>query len=139
MKIMKFLLLILSFTVLPVFAETYVQVNGLSAHDRPGYNGFNYGAGLEQGITDRWTLAGGWYRNSEYRGSTYAYGRYAVYKKDSWDIGVAVGAVTGYQRATVLPMAFPEVCYKWACTLILPRVDSTGANAIGFRLRIPVN
>lgn len=120
-------------------AQTFVQVNGLSAHDRPGYNEFNYGAGLEQGITDRWTLAGGWYRNSEYRGSTYAYGRYAVYKKDSWDIGVAVGAVTGYQRATVLPMAFPEVCYAWACTLILPRVDSTGANAIGFRLRIPVN
>lgn len=120
-------------------AQTYVQVNGISLHDRSGYNGFNWGAGLEQGITDRISVAGGWYRNSEYSGSTYAYGRYAVYKKDSWDIGIAVGAVTGYQRAAVLPMAFPEACYKWACTLILPRVDSTGANAIGFRLRIPVN
>ena len=120
-------------------AQTYVQVNGVSLHDRPGYNEFNYGAGLEQGITDRWTVAAGWYRNSEYSGSTYAYGRYAVYKKDSWDIGVAVGAVTGYQRATVVPMAFPEVCYGWACGLILPRVDSTGANAVGLRLRIPVN
>ena len=120
-------------------AQTYVQVNGISLHDRSGYNGWNWGAGLEQGIADRWTVAGGWYRNSEYRGSTYAYGRYAVYKKNSWDIGVAVGAVTGYQRATVVPMAFPEVCYGWACGLMLPRVDSTGANAIGFRLRIPVN
>jgi len=120
-------------------AQTYVQVNGVSAHDRSGYNDFNWGAGLEQGITDRWTVAAGWYRNSEYSGSTYAYGRYAVYKKDSWDIGVAVGAVTGYQRATVVPMAFPEVCYGWACGLILPRVDSTGANAVGLRLRIPVN
>jgi hypothetical protein len=120
-------------------AQTYVQVNGVSLHDRTGYNEFNYGAGLEQGITDRWTVAAGWYRNSEYSGSTYAYGRYAVYKKHSWDIGVAVGAVTGYQRAPVVPMAFPEVCYAWACGLMLPRVDSTGANAIGVRLRIPVN
>jgi hypothetical protein len=137
MKLVLSLLLTLWFS--SIMAQTYVQVNGISLHDRSGYNGFNYGAGLEQGINDRWTVAGGWYRNSEYSGSTYAYGRYAVYKKDSWDIGVAVGAVTGYQRATVMPMAFPEVCYGWACTLILPRVDSTGANAIGLRLRIPVN
>ena len=92
-----------------VQAETYIQVNGISVHDQSGYNGFNWGAGLEQGITDRWTVAAGWYRNSEYRGSTYVYGRYAVYKKNSWDIGIGVGAVTGYQRAAVIPMAFPEV------------------------------
>ena len=137
LRICIFLFLLL--LVVQTQAQTYVQINGLSAHDQSGYNDRNWGAGLEQGITDRWTVAAGWYRNSEYSGSTYAYGRYAVYKKDSWDIGVAVGAVTGYQRATVLPMAFPEVCYKWACSLILPRVDSTGANAIGFRLRFPVN
>ena len=137
MKILLFVVAILFSNI--VSAETYVQVNGVSAHDRTGYNEFNYGAGLEQGITDRWTVAAGWYRNSEYSGSTYAYGRYAFYKKGKWDIGVAVGAVTGYQRAAVVPMAFPEVCYGWACTLILPRVDSNSANAIGFRLRIPVN
>lgn len=122
-----------------VTAETFVQINGFSWHDRSGYNGFNYGAGLEQGITDRVSVAGGWYRNSEYRGSTYAYGRYAVYKKHSWDIGVVAGAVTGYQRATVVPMAFPEVCYAWVCGLFAPRVENTGANVIGIRLRIPVN
>ena len=137
---MKILFLITLWVISAVIqAETYFQVNGVSVHDRSGYNEFNYGAGVEQGITDRWTVAAGWYRNSEYSGSTYAYGRYTLYKKYSWDIGVAVGAVTGYQRAAVVPMAFPEVCYGWACTLILPRVDSTGANAIGFRLRIPVN
>ncbi len=120
-------------------AETYIQINGVSGHDRPGYNGWNYGAGIEQAVTKDWNVATGWYYNSERRGSTYVYGRYAVYKKDSWDIGVAVGGVTGYQRAQVVPMAFPEACYKWACTLILPKVESTGANAIGLRLRIPVN
>jgi hypothetical protein len=120
-------------------AQTYLQINGASLHDRSGYNGWNWGAGLEQGITPRWTVAGGWYYNSERRGSTYAYGRYAVYKKDSWDLGVSVGAVTGYNRAAVVPMAFPEACYGWVCGLFAPRVESTGANVIGFRLRIPVN
>lgn len=120
-------------------AQTYLQINGASLHDRAGYNGFNYGAGLEQGITESWTVAGGWYRNSEYRGSTYAYGRYAFYRQDSWNIGVAVGTVTGYQRASVVPMAFPEACYGWLCSLFLPKVESTGANVIGVRLRIPVN
>ena len=119
--------------------QTYVQVNGVSLHDRPGYNGFNWGAGVEQAVTKDWNVAGGWYYNSEYRGSTYAYGRYALYKQDRWDIGVAVGAVTGYNRAAVVPMAFPEVCYDWVCGLFAPRVENTGANVIGMRLRIPVN
>ena len=124
---------------LPVTAETYVQLNGVSLHDRPGYNGFNYGAGVEHTVAKDWTVAAGWYYNSERRGSGYAYGRYAVYKQHRWDIGVAVGAVTGYQRAAVVPMAFPEVCYGWVCAVALPRVEATGANVIGLRLRIPVN
>ena len=94
---------------------------------------------VQQGITDRWTVAGGWYRNSEYSGSAYTYGRYAFYKRESWDVGLAVGAVTGYQRATVLPMAFPEACYGWVCALFAPRIEDSGANVIGVRLRIPVN
>ena len=120
-------------------AQTYVQVNGASLHDRSGYNGWNYGVGLEQGITDRWSIAGGWYRNSDYRGSAYTYGRYAVYKKGAWNIGVAGGLVTGYEPYTVAPTLFPEVCYSYLCAVALPRVKSTGANAIGVRLRIPVN
>ena len=137
---MKILFLITLWVIsVAIQAETYIQVNGVSVHDRPGYNGFNYGAGLEQGITDRWTVAAGWYYNSERRGSGYVYGRYALYKRDSWDIGVAVGAVTGYQRASVVPMAFPEVCYAWACAMFAPRVETTGANVIGLRARIPIN
>lgn len=126
------------FLIGSVQAQTYVQINGVSIHDKSGYNGFNYGAGLEQAVSSDWTVAAGWYLNSEYRGSTYAYGRYSFYKKDQWDIGVAVGAVTGYQRAAVVPMAFPEACYGWACALFAPRVESTGANVIGLRLRIPI-
>lgn len=137
MKVLLALVLALNLSLTQ--AETYVQVNGVSIHDQSGYNGFNYGAGLEQSLNQHWSVAGGWYYNSEYRGSTYAYGRYAFYKQGRWDIGVALGAVTGYQRATVVPMAFPEVCYGWMCGLVAPRVEATGANVIGLRLRIPVN
>ena len=133
---LAFIFLCLSFSCQ---AQTYAQINGVSLHDRPGYNGFNWGAGVEHTVTRDWTVAGGWYHNSERHGSGYAYGRYAVYKQDRWDIGVAMGAVTGYRRAAVVPMAFPEVCYSWVCGLFAPRVENAGANVIGFRLRIPVN
>ena len=120
-------------------AQTYVQINGASVHDRPGYNGFNYGAGLEQTVTKNVSVAAGWYRNSEYRGSTYAYGRYAVYKNNNWDAGIGLGLVTGYQRSSVLPMAFPELCYRWTCAMFVPKVQQDGANTVGVRFRIPVN
>ena len=122
-----------------VSAETYIQINGASVHDRPGYNQFNYGGGVEQTITDRWSLAGGWYRNSEYRGSAYGYARYSVYKDGPWNIGIGLGAVTGYKRATVLPMAFPEVCYSYLCAIALPRVDPGSASVLGFHLKLPIN
>ena len=121
------------------WAQTYIQVNGVSVHDRPGFNGFNYGAGVEHAVADRWTVAGGWYRNSEYRGSTYAYGRYAVYKNGPWDLGIGAGAVTGYQQASVMPMAFPEVCYSYLCAIAIPQVNNNGASALALHLRVPVN
>lgn len=120
-------------------SQTYVQINGVSVHDRSGYNGINFGAGVEHAVTRDWTAAGGWYYNSERRGSGYVYGRYSVYKQDSWDFGIGVGAVTGYQRAAVIPMAFPEVCYSWLCAVAFPRVEATGANVLGLRARIPIN
>jgi hypothetical protein len=119
-------------------AETYVQINGASLHNRSGFNGINYGAGIEQTVADRWTVAGGWYRNSEYRGSTYGYVRYAVYKDGPWDIGIGAGAVTGYNSYSVAPMAFPEVCYSYVCAIAIPQVNSTGASALAMHLRIPI-
>ena len=137
---MKLLLACFLFcTSISGYSNTYFQINGVSVHDRPGYNGLNYGAGFEHSLDQNWSVAGGWYRNSERRGSGYAYGRYSVYKKHNWDLGIGVGAVTGYQRMSVVPMAFPEVCYSWLCAVAFPRVDATGANVVGFRLRIPVN
>jgi hypothetical protein len=120
-------------------AETYIQINGVSVHTKPGFNGFNYGAGIEQTITDRWSVAGGWYRNSEYRGSAYSYARYSVYKDGAWNIGIAGGLVTGYESYTVAPTVFPEVCYDYLCAVALPQVKSTGASALALHLRVPFN
>lgn len=120
-------------------AETYIQINGASIHDRPGFNSVNYGAGIEQTVSENWTVAGGWYRNSEYRSSTYAYARYTVYKSGPWDLGIGAGLVTGYNNYTVAPMAFPEVCYSYLCAIALPQVEPGGASVLGFHLRVPVN
>ena len=137
---MKILLFAICILFVPTsIAETYIQINGTSVHTKSGFNGFNYGAGIEQTISDRWTVAGGWYHNSEYRGSAYSYARYSVYKNGPWDIGVGAGAVTGYQRMAVLPMAFPEVCYSYLCAIALPQVEPSGASVLGFHLKLPIN
>ena len=137
---MKILFAILCMMVInQALAETYIQINGTSIHDRSGFNGFNYGVGVEQPVSKDWSVAGGWYRNSEWHGSTYAYARYAAYKNGPWDIGIGAGAVTGYQRMRVMPMAFPEVCYSYLCVIALPQVDASGASALAFHLRLPIN
>jgi hypothetical protein len=120
-------------------AKTYVQINGASVHDKPGFNSANYGAGIEQTVSGRWSVAGGWYRNSEYRGSTYGYARYAVYKDGPWDIGVGAGLVSGYNSYQVAPIAFPEVCYSYLCAIAIPQVNVNGANAVAVHLRLPIN
>ena len=65
MKILFVILSILCFNT--AIAETYLQINGASLHDKPGYNQFNYGGAVEQSVNNDWSVAGGWYRNSEYR------------------------------------------------------------------------
>lgn len=132
------LAILLAVFISQVSAETYVQINGVSVHNRPGFNGFNYGAGIEHAVADRWTIAGGWFRNSEYRGSTYAYGRYAVYKNGPWDIGVGAGLVTGYESYSIAPSLFPEACYSYFCLVALPQVKNSGASALALHLRVPI-
>ena len=136
---MRLLIAVLFLISISVSAETSIQINGASIHDKPGYNQFNYGGGIEQTVTENWSPAGGWYRNSEYHGSAYGYARYSVYKNGPWDLGVGVGAVTGYNRMQVLPMAFPELCYSYLCAIALPQVEPSGTSVLGLHLKIPVD
>lgn len=120
-------------------AETYLQLNGTSLHSKPGFNAANYGAGIEHDLDNNWSVAGGWYRNSEYNGSIYGYARYAVWKSGDWNFGIGAGLVTGYNSHKVLPMAFPELCYTYLCGLFLPQVEPTGASVVGLHLKLPIS
>jgi hypothetical protein len=135
---MKHLLFLLLFVTSTVAAESYLHLNGVSKHNKSGYNEQNWGAGYEQSINSTWTAAVGAYNNSEYRHSVYAYARYSVYKNNQWDIGINSGIVTGYRKQSVLPLALPEVCYNWVCSMIIPQVGGIEASAITARLRIPI-
>lgn len=129
----------LIFFVTAVSAETYVQINGASIHSQPGYNGGNLGLGLEHDVTKDWSVAGGFYKNSEYRDSVYAYGRWTAYRDEHWNLGIGLGAVTGYKRMSVLPMAFPEACYDYVCAMFLPQIEPGSASVVGFHLKVPLN
>ena len=136
---MKHLLLLLLFVASTAEAQSYVHVNGISKHNKSGYNEQNWGVGYEQAVADNWTVAVGTYKNSEYRHSTYAYGRYAMYKQDRWDIGLNVGIVTGYRTQSVVPVVLPEACYGWVCSMFIPQIGGIEASAITARLRIPID
>lgn len=118
-------------------AETYLQINGASVHSKPGYNGFNPGLGIEHEVSENWNIAAGWYYNSNYKGTAYGYGRYSYFKSGDWDLGIAVGAATGYGTWAVMPIAFPEFCYSYLCAVVLPQVEKSGATVVAIHARIP--
>jgi hypothetical protein len=118
--------------------ETYLQLNGLSAHSKSGNNPINPGLGIERAVSENWNIAGGWYYNSNYRGSAYAYGRYSYFRQDGWDLGIGIGGVTGYNNWAVMPMVFPEFCYDWICAIALPQIQSSGSSILAIHLRVPL-
>ena len=136
-KLLTFIALSLSSIVIQA-EQTYLQINGASVHSKSGYNGFNPGLGIEREVSQNWNIAGGWYYNSNYRGTAYTYGRYAYYRQGGWDLGIGIGAVTGYNNRAVMPIAFPEFCYQFLCAIALPQVDSTGSSIIAIHLRLPL-
>ena len=118
--------------------ETYLQINGASLHSTSGYNGFNPGIGLEREVSENWNIAAGWFYNSNYRGSGYLYGRYSFLRSGDWDLGVGIGGATGYNKWTVMPMAFPEVYYRYLCLIALPQIEGTSASILAVHARIPL-
>jgi hypothetical protein len=132
------ILAVLTILSLNCGAEDYLRLSGVSMHSTAGNNALNYGLGLEHEFDYRWSVAGGWYRNSEWHGSAYAYGRYAVYRDDIWNIGIGVGGVTGYKTFKVTPMALPDICYGVLCMLVAPKLEPSGSNVMAFSLRLPI-
>lgn len=136
---MRKLLAVLLFLVASsVHSETYLQVNGASIHEKPGYNGGNPGWGVEQTITENINFAAGVYQNSLYSTSLYGYFRYSYYKDDVWDLGINAGLATGYIMKPVMPMIAPEFCYLWTCMIVIPPAGKDTTGVLGFHLRIPM-
>ena len=88
------------------------------------YNNFNPGAYY---IHDNGATVGTYY-NSERRQSVYA--------GWTWDSGpwrLQVGAITGYERAKVLPVVMPSVALGHGFRLVvLPKVERNGSSVIHF-------
>ncbi len=86
------------------------------------YNNFNPGAYY---IHDNGATVGTYY-NSERRQSVYA--------GWTWDSGpwrLQVGAITGYERAKVLPVVMPSVALGHGFRLVvLPKVERSGSSVI---------
>jgi ribosomal protein S11 len=90
---------------------THVMVHVASAHTEANFNNTNLGLGLRWADAQGDGPVAGVYGNSEWRNSAYA--GYAW----SWQVAgpvsaqLAVGAVTGYKLAAVVPMVLPSLAY----------------------------
>lgn len=96
------LLTLLGLIVLAVFstsarADTWLTFGFLSLHDAPGYNGANYGLGVEHEIGERVALVAGAYENSRHERSRYVGANVVAAKVRGVRIGATFGAVDGYR------------------------------------------
>jgi len=71
-------------------------------HTAPGFNGNNYGAGLECDTQDGYVLQAGEYYNSFRRPSFYVGG--GKLWGDHWQAGLFAGVATGYETRPVAPI-----------------------------------
>lgn len=123
--------------VFPAQAQTWLLVSGISAHTKSGYNGNNVGVGMEWQVKSQWSAAVGTYRNSEYHTTAYALGKYHWWRGSGFAVNFNMGTVTGYHLAPLVPVILPEICWHWACGMIIPAFSESGASAAAFYLRIP--
>lgn len=105
---------------LPLQAAELLSFGGGSYHfERDlGHNEFNYGLGYERDINGTWSWSAGAYKNSLRRASVYLLANYYPWQlSESWRAGVMGGAMTGYHRSAVIPVAAPILEWRgnrWA-------------------------
>lgn len=110
-------------------ADTKFGVHMGSIHFAGDYNNFNPGVYVNH---DGWT--GGVYYNSERRVSAYAGYTFATGPLD-WTLG----AITGYERARVLPLVAPSVAFNFTPevagrVVLLPNPFKPKESALHFTL-----
>ena len=97
------------------------------------YNESNYGFGIEYPHTRNWYSMGGVYRNSEDSASVYAGVGYMIGGK--WvKVGIEAGAVTGYDKAPVLPLVVPTLRLADHVKLLYIPKYGTSPHVLGLQL-----
>jgi hypothetical protein len=84
----------------PAYGQEYVVATTRAYHFDRGrdYNESNFGLGYERRVSENWSLATGYYKNSFSRDTVYLFGAYTPYQLSGWRFGPLVGLVTGYER-----------------------------------------
>jgi hypothetical protein len=124
----------------------WVTAGWLSWHFRKAdeRNAVNLGIGLEIDANPRWTMAGGVYHNSFYDTSFYVGAIRQFWVKDSWRLGLMLGAVNGYRHLNdggFYPYVFPMLQHQGQTLgvnlALVPPVDKTtgGLVAVQFKVR----
>lgn len=116
--------------------DRWMHVSGVSWHERPGYNGLNWGVGVETLVSPDWSAAVGIYHNSLYRQTWYALGKYHWWQRKDWMININLGVASGYVIRPVSPVILPELCVDWLCLLAVPRVEPNTTGALAAYARI---
>ena len=131
---MNYGLLLLALTTTPALADSIVFTLG-SKHTRGNYEETNPGIGYEKQISERWTLSGGYYRNSNRHDSLYAGAIYTRWKLGEVRLGTSLGIVTGYGKP--LPMLAPVVMWRNLNFVVIPPIGgSTGVVALQVKMPI---
>jgi len=133
--ILAFLLLIISFAC---EAQTSIQLNGISIHQKSGYNGINLGLGIEQKITPNISGAIGFYENSIDNKSVYLLVKYEIFQYNDFKVNFQLGGVTGYKNNFV-PVFLPEICKNIICGTIVPPINDVVVGAAAIYLKIPID
>ena len=102
-----------------------------------GYNELNLGVGLERKLNERWSIGGGYFRNSNRGDSLFVGATYAPWTLAGLRIGTAMGLVTGYEKS-VLPAMLPTATWETrdfgVNVVLIPPADGK-PGALGFQLK----
>lgn len=118
--------------------DRWLHVSGRSWHDQPGYNGHNWGLGLEHRINQRWSAAAGMYHNSLDRTTAYGLIKHHWWHNGAAQININLGLATGYDLRPAAPVVLPELCAGWVCGLFVPAIGANTTSALALYLRIPI-
>lgn len=141
-KALAFIAALLCATSAQAQAPDNLYMGGMTYHVADGYRDVNPGIGL--GWSDVEALGVRWhelgllaYKNSEYKNSVAVVARYKLGEIAGADASVTVGAVTGYSRMTVAPLALVSVWWRYFGVEMAPPVDKDTA-FVSLQFRIPL-